>query len=141
MGYQRRKGCSRCRGNIKKESDKNVDFNGEFCVFDIETTGKSNINDRITEIGAVIIKNGDVIDTYNTFVNPGIPISEFITNLTGITNDMVKDARTIDQVLPEFFEFIGDRMLVAHNATFDVGFIRQACNRCGMEFNYSYLDT
>jgi len=127
--------------SIPVSGNKNVEFDGEFCVFDIETTGKSNINDRITEIGAVIIKDGEIIDTYNSFVNPGIPIPDFIVELTGITNDMVKDARAIDEVLPEFLSFVGDRMLVAHNATFDTGFIRQACQRIGIEFNYSYLDT
>ncbi|MBQ8343747.1 MAG: PolC-type DNA polymerase III, partial [Clostridia bacterium] len=121
--------------------NKNERFDGEFCVFDIETTGLSNIKDKITEIGAVIIKDGEVVDTYNTFVNPEMPIPEKIVELTGITDEMVKDARTIKDVLPEFFRFAGDRILVAHNASFDTGFIRRACESCGMEFNYSYLDT
>ncbi|MBQ9703487.1 MAG: PolC-type DNA polymerase III, partial [Clostridia bacterium] len=119
----------------------NERFDGEFCVFDIETTGLSNIKDKIKEIGAVIIKDGEVVDTYNTFVNPEMPIPEKIVELTGITDEMVKDARTIKDVLPEFFRFAGDRILVAHNASFDTGFIRRACESCGMEFNYSYLDT
>ena len=127
--------------SIPVSGNQNVEFDGEFCVFDIETTGKSNINDRITEIGAVILKDGEVIDTFNSFVNPQIPIPENIIELTGITNEMVNDAKTIDEVLPEFFKFAGDRMLVAHNASFDTGFVRQACNRLGIQFNYSYLDT
>ena len=113
----------------------------EFCVFDLETTGLSNKSDKITEIGAVIIKNGEIIDRYNTFVNPERPIPEKIVELTGITDDMVKDARKIDEVLPEFLEFVGERTLVAHNANFDVGFIRQACNESGLDFKCTYIDT
>ena len=121
--------------------NKQAGFDEEFCVFDIETTGLSNLNDKITEIGAVIVKNGEIIDRYDTFVNPEMPIPQNITELTGITNEMVADARKIDQVLPEFFEFAKDRILVAHNASFDTGFIRRASEQCGMEFNYTFLDT
>ena len=116
-------------------------FDEEFCVFDLETTGLSNINDKITEIGAVILKNGEVISRYNTFVNPERPIPERVVELTGITDDMVKDARKIDEVLPEFLEFVGKRTLVAHNANFDVGFIRRACYDCDIDFKCSYIDT
>ena len=120
---------------------KNTSLSGEYCVFDIETTGLSNLTDKITEIGAVILKDGEIIDVYNTFVNPGMHIPEKITELTGITDEMVKDARTIDIVLPEFLEFVGDRMLVAHNASFDIGFIRRACVNNDIKFNHTYLDT
>ena len=121
--------------------EKITKFDDEFCVFDLETTGLSNINDKITEIGAVILKNGEIIDRYNTFVNPERPIPERIVEITGITDDMVKDARKIDEVLPEFLNFVGKRVLVAHNANFDVGFIRRACNECDIDFKSTYLDT
>jgi len=120
---------------------KNNSLSGEYCVFDIETTGLSNLTDKITEIGAVILKDGEITDVYNTFVNPGMHIPEKITELTGITDEMVMDARTIDKVLPEFFSFVGDRMLVAHNASFDIGFIRRACVNNGIKFTHTYLDT
>ncbi|MBE6663006.1 MAG: PolC-type DNA polymerase III [Ruminococcaceae bacterium] len=121
--------------------EKITKFDEEFCVFDLETTGLSNINDKITEIGAVIIKNGQIIDRYNTFVNPERPIPERIVELTGITDDMVKDARKIDAVLPEFLKFIGNRTLVAHNANFDIGFVRRACFECDIDFKCTYIDT
>ena len=127
--------------SLPVSGNKNERFDGEFCVFDIETTGLSNIKDKITEIGAVIVKDGVITDTYNVFVNPEMPIPEKIVELTGITDEMVKDAPTIKEVLPEFFNFVGDRMLVAHNAGFDTGFLRRACDACGMEFTHSYLDT
>ncbi len=116
-------------------------FEDEFVVFDIETTGLSNRTCGITEIGAVKIKNGEVLERYNTFVNPEMPIPEEITKLTGIDDEMVKDARVAREVLPEFLEFIGDRLLIAHNADFDVGFIRVAAQNAGLEFGNSYLDT
>ena len=121
--------------------EKVTKFDEEFCVFDLETTGLSSTNDRITEIGAVILKNGQIIDRYNTFVNPEMPIPQRVVELTGITDDMVKDARKIEEVLPEFLAFAGNRTFVAHNANFDVGFIRQACNRCGIDFKCTYIDT
>ena len=116
-------------------------FTDEMVVFDIETTGLSKNDCKITEIGAVKIKNGEIIDRYNTFVNPQCPIPEDIQKLTSITDDMVADARTIDVVLPEFLGFVGDSLLIAHNADFDTGFIRVAAKHCGIEFNNPYLDT
>ena len=121
--------------------DKSANFNDEFCVFDIETTGLSFQNDKITEIGAVILKNGEIVARYDTFVNPNMEIPENIIELTGISNEMVSSARQIEEVLPEFFEFVGNRILVAHNAGFDTGFIRKASEECGLEFNFTYLDT
>ena len=121
--------------------DQSASFDDEFCVFDIETTGLSFQNDRITEIGAVILKNGEIVDRYDTFVNPNMEIPENIIELTGITNEMVASARQIEDVLPEFFEFIGNRILVAHNAGFDTGFIRKACQECNIPFTFTYLDT
>ncbi len=117
------------------------EFTGEMVVFDIETTGLSKNDCKITEIGAVKIKDGEIIDRYNTFVNPQCPIPEEIQKLTSITDEMVADARTIDVVLPEFLSFVGDDLLIAHNADFDTGFIRVAAQQCGIEFNNPYLDT
>ena len=120
---------------------EDITFDDEFAVFDIETTGLSAATCKITEIGAVIFKNGEVTAKFNSFVNPGVPIPENIVELTGITDEMVADAPKIDVVLRDFFDFIGDRMLVAHNASFDTGFIRQAAEECGIPFENPYLDT
>ncbi len=117
------------------------DFSDEMVVFDIETTGLSKADCKITEIGAVKIKNGEIIEKFNTFVNPECHIPEDIQKLTSITDDMVADAPTIDKILPEFLDFVGDRLLVAHNADFDVGFIRHNAKLCGVDFNNPYLDT
>ena len=125
----------------------NEDYDAETIVFDIETTGLSVQNCKITEIGAVKVKNGEIIDTFNTFVNPEIPIPQEIVELTSITDEMVKDAPKINEALKNFFDFIGDaesdkkKLLVAHNANFDTGFIRYAAEECGMEFKNPYLDT
>ncbi len=116
-------------------------FEDEFVVFDIETTGLSNASCGITEIGAVKVKNGEVLERYNTFVNPEMPIPQEIVELTGITDEMVKDARVIAEVLPEFLAFVGDRLLIAHNADFDIGFIRAAAKRLEIPFDNAYLDT
>lgn len=121
--------------------DYSATFDEEFISFDIETTGFSSQNDRIIEIGAVRIKNGEILERYDTFVNPGIPIPERITDLTGITDEMVENARDIDEVLPEFLAFIGDKLLIAHNANFDTSFIRRAAERLKLDFSNPYLDT
>lgn len=118
-----------------------AEFDEEVIVFDIETTGLSAQTCKITEIGAVRVQNGEVKEVYNSLVNPGEPIPEEIVRLTGITDEMVQDARTIDAVLPEFLAFVGDRMLIAHNAGFDISFIRRAAEELGLPFNNSYLDT
>lgn len=121
--------------------DTNVGFDEEFIVFDIETTGLSPLNNHITEIGAIRVKGGEVLEVFNTFVNPGVHIPQEITRLTGITDEMVADAPPISEALPRFLEFIGDRMLIAHNAGFDTGFIRYAADMCGLPFKNAYLDT
>ena len=110
-------------------------------VFDIETTGFSAVRNNIIEIGAVKVENGEVIDRFSTFVNPKEPIPYRITQLTSITDEMVMDARTIEEVLPEFIEFIGDSYLVAHNASFDTSFIAENCRRQGIQYAYTHVDT
>lgn len=110
-------------------------------VFDLETTGFSPIQDKIIEIGAVKVERGVITERFSTFVNPKIPIPFKITQLTSITDDMVVDAETIDVVLPKFLDFIGDAVLVAHNAGFDVSFIEQNCRYQEIEREFISLDT
>ena len=113
-----------------------------FVLFDIETTGLSKETESITEIGAVKVVDGKVIDRFTTFVNPERPIPAEITKLTGITNEMVADAPVITEILPRFLEFCQDAVLVAHNANFDTGFIRlNAERKCGIEVKNTVLDT
>lgn len=123
------------------EGNDNYSLDDEFVVFDIETTGLSNKNDKITEIGAIKVKNGQIIDNYSALVNPERDIPEKITELTGITNDMVKDKPTIETVLPEFLKFIGSNPIVAHNADFDTGFIRENADRINKSFTNTTIDT
>jgi DNA polymerase-3 subunit alpha (Gram-positive type) len=116
-------------------------FDGEFVVFDLETTGLSAANDRITEIGAVLIGGGEVKDRFSTFVNPERPIPPKITELTSITDAMVADAPKDEEALRAFLAFIGDRPLIAHNASFDMGFLRAAEKRWGMQAEHTSIDT
>lgn len=106
-------------------NDKGQKLSDTYVVFDLETTGFSSIKDKIIEIGAVKVENGQITDRFSTFVNPKRPIPFDITELTGITDEMVMDSPDIGTVLPQFMEFVGDAVLVAHNASFDVGFIEQ----------------
>ena len=119
----------------------NIGFRDRFVVFDIETTGLSAAADRITEIGAVIVENGERKEVFSSFVNPKMKIPERIVELTGITDAMVADAPDEEEVLKQFFDFVKDGVLVAHNANFDCGFMRAAAKRCGMAFDYTYIDT
>ena len=112
-----------------------------YVVFDIETTGFSSVKDRIIEIGAVKVEGGKIVDRYSTFVNPQIPIPFEITKLTSITDAMVMDAPTIEEILPQFMEFVGKASLVAHNAGFDVGFIEANLKRLGIEKELVSVDT
>jgi len=115
--------------------------NDDFVVFDIETTGLSKNKDKIIEIGAVKISKGKITDRYSTFVNPQMPIPYEIEQLTSISDSMVADAPTIDKVLPEFLEFCKDCVLVAHNASFDTGFIIKNAKNLGLEREFTYIDT
>ena len=122
-------------------SAKNVSFDDEFVVFDIETTGLSATFCKITEIGAVKVKNDEVIDIFSTFVDPEMHIPEQITELTGITDEMVMGAPKTEEAVRAFLDFAGDRMLVAHNAPFDTSFIRKASDDYGLDFSNDFLDT
>ena len=123
-------------------SPRGQNLDDTYVVFDIETTGLSKEKEMITEIGAVKVADGKIIDRFSTFVNPQRPISAEITKLTGITDDMVKDAPTIENVLPEFLKFCEDTVLVAHNASFDTGFIRIAAERAELgELHHTVVDT
>lgn len=113
----------------------------EFVVFDIETTGLSNATEKITEIGAVKVSEGKIVDEFNQLINPEIPIPKIITELTSITDEMVRDMPTIDVVLPKFLEFVGDCTLIAHNADFDMGFIKKNCIDLGIQPIRTYIDT
>ena len=119
----------------------NMPLKGEFVAFDLETTGLSASEDVITEIGAVILRNGEVADTFQTFVNPKRRLDPKITELTGITDAMLKGAPDISEALPDFLRFCGERPLVAHNADFDVGFLTAACERLKLPFAPTYIDT
>jgi len=123
------------------KGDADTGFDGTFICFDIETTGLSAARDKITEIGAVKVENGVITDTFSTFANPEMPIPQKITQLTGITDDMVKDAPSQSEAVSAFLEFAGDNVLVAHNAPFDTSFIAKACEDMGKEYNYTSIDT
>ncbi|MCM1082336.1 MAG: PolC-type DNA polymerase III [Clostridium sp.] len=122
-------------------NDKGQSIDTEYVVFDIETTGLSPRHNNIIEIGAVRIRDGKICDTYSRFVNPEIPIPYSITKLTSINDSMVMDAPTIETVLPEFLEYVGDAVLVAHNASFDTGFIKEFAKRLGLKCDNTIMDT
>ena len=124
---------------IQRANDK--DLSQTFVVFDLETTGFSNKNDKITEIGAVKVENFKVVDRFSQLINPEKDISYKVQELTGITNDLIKDKPTIEEILPKFVEFIGDSVLVAHNADFDMGFMQQKCREQNIEFKNTSVDT
>ena len=116
-------------------------INDEIIIFDLETTGLHATFDRITEIGAVKLKNMQIVEEFHTMVNPQRTISAKITSITHITNDMVKDAPLEDEALRKFHEFCGDFPLVAHNADFDTGFLKAGYRRVGLEYENPYIDT
>ena len=116
-------------------------FDDEYVAFDLETTGLSSQHDTIIEIGAAIMKRDQVIDTFQTFVAPGRRLLPKIIELTGITDQMLEGAPSIEEVLPKFLDFVGGRPLCAHNADFDIGFITAACERLELPFQPTYVDT
>ncbi len=126
--------------NVVK-GDKRQDFSGEFICFDLETTGLSANKNRIIEIGAVLVKDGKAVDEFSTFVDPSTPIPERITQITGIDDSMVKGAPDELSAIRAFLDFCGDRVLVAHNADFDTSFVKASCDRNGIDYNFTALDT
>ena len=126
---------------IVVHGEQDMDFHQEFVAFDLETTGLSSRDDRIIEIGAVILKDGQEIDRFQTFVDPERQLERKIVELTGITDEMLQGAPKIQEILPKFLKFVGDRVLVAHNSDFDTGFIRAECQRQGLPYRYTAADT
>ena len=120
---------------------KGQDIDTTYCVLDLETTGFSATTEKITEVGIMKVKDGKVLEEFSTFVNPEKHIPQRVTEVTNITDEMVKDAETIDKVFPKILKFIEGSVLVAHNAGFDIGFLKQNAKKLGYEFDYTYVDT
>ena len=119
-----------------------MDFLPDYVVLDLETTGLSPERDEIIEIGAVRAERGELTGAFSQLVNPGFPVSGFITNLTGIGNAMLAGAPGLDEVLPQFLRFVGGSVVVGHNVSFDLGFLDAACRRrLGVSFANDYVDT
>ncbi|MDE6981242.1 MAG: PHP domain-containing protein, partial [Lachnospiraceae bacterium] len=123
------------------ENEKGQSLSDTYVVFDLETTGFSSNVNKIIEIGAVKVENGSLTERFSAFVNPGVPIPFEIENLTGISDDMVIHEEPVEQVLPRFMEFCGDAVMVAHNADFDMSFIKHNCRELGIEKDFTVLDT
>ena len=123
------------------KGDIQTDFDGEFVVFDVETTGLRTRSCRLTEIGAVKLREGVRMAEFASFVNPECPIPPHITELTGITDAMVADAPSEAEAVRSFLEFCGDATLVAHNAAFDTAFLQAACERSAIDCTPAYIDT
>ena len=124
---------------VTNENGQTLD--GDFVIFDIETTGFSPVKNKIIEIGAVKVSGGEIVDHFSVFVNPQVPIPYEITQLTGINDDMVVEAETIEEVLPKFVDFCEGSVLVAHNANFDMSFINENVRRQRIKASYTYVDT
>ncbi len=122
-------------------NDKGQTLEDTFVVFDIETTGFSPVKNKIIEIGAVKVRGGEIVDNFSVFVNPKVPIPYEITQLTGIHDEMVMEAETIEEVLPKFVKFCEGAVLAAHNAGFDMSFIKENLRRQKIEAEYTYADT
>jgi len=120
---------------------KKAEFDAKYVVFDLETTGFSNRNDAITEIGAIKVENGEIVEGFSQLINPERPIPEKIQKLTGITNEMVLDKPTISEVLPKFLDFCKDSILVAHNSDFDTGFVREKASENNLLYDFDAIDT
>lgn len=128
-------------GYLVVDVEPNVKKSDTFCVFDLETTGFNAGFDKITEIAVAKVKNGKIIDEYTTFVNPERPIPREVQELTHIDDSMVKDAPTIEDVLPKFLKFVEGSTLVAHNSTFDMGFITHFAKKLNLPVNNNVIDT
>ena len=124
---------------VHGESDAGLD--DEIVCFDIETTGLNRETEYLTEIGAVVLKNGEICERYNTFVHPEKPIPREVVELTGITDEMVADAPSQSEALNHFLDWVGDRPLAAHNADFDMSFLAIGCERMGRPFRNASIDT
>ena len=122
-------------------NSKGQSIDTTYCVLDLETTGLSFRTEKITEVGIMKVQNGEVIDSFSCFVNPEKPIPSKVVEVTNITDDMVKDAETIDKVMPKILEFVGDSVLVAHNADFDIGFLKYNAKQLGLSLENTYIDT
>ncbi len=122
-------------------NSKGQSIDTTYCVLDLETTGFSAVTEKITEIGIMKLENGKVIDSFSCFVNPEKPIPQRVVEVTNITDDMVRDAETIERVFPKMLDFIKGSVLVAHNASFDVGFLKHNARVLGYDFDFTYLDT
>ena len=126
---------------IAVHGPQDQDFSDEIVCFDIETTGLKVDREAITEIGAVVLKDGQVTDRFQTFVNPGRRLTPEIIGLTGITDAMLSGAPSPKEALTAFLDFVGGRPLAAHNAEFDISFIRAGCRREGIPFDPTYVDS
>lgn len=115
-----------------------IDFPDNLVVVDLETTGLDRQWDEIIEVGAIKVIDGKIVDTFSTLVKPSIPIDSFITELTGITNEMLADAPSIGSVMPSLLDFVGDNVILGHNVTFDLSFLR---NNSNQEFEPDFIDT
>lgn len=124
---------------VRGDLDGGLD--GDFIVFDLETTGLKPATEEITEIAAVLVREGEIKDSFQTYVNPHKPIPPEITELTGISDETVADAPDLPEALDKFFAFMGDRVLVAHNAGFDLSFLKAACKKLDIEREFTYIDT
>ena len=126
---------------IAVHGDGDFSFDEEYVAFDLETTGLSSLHDTIIEIGAAIMKGNEVLSTFQTFVDPHRPLQPKIVDLTGINDQMLTGQPDISEALPKFLEYVGSRPLCAHNADFDIGFVTAACERLGLPFHPTYVDT
>ena len=120
---------------------QDIGFSDEIVCFDIETTGLKVTQEAITEIGAVRLRNGEIVETFQTFVDPERRLTPEIIGLTGITDDMLRGAPKLKDALTAFLAFAGNAPLAAHNAEFDISFIRAGCQKCGIPFEPTYIDT
>ena len=126
---------------IAVHGEQDQDFADEIVCFDIETTGLKVRREAITEIGAVVLKNGEITERFQTFVNPNRRLTPEIIGLTGITDAMLADAPQLKEALTAFLQFVNGRPLAAHNAEFDISFIREGCRKVGLEFDSTYVDS